>query len=57
MNKEWSELNKQIQFALKKQETFDNGIKALLKLRGELSEVLSEFKTELRAEDFSAIHL
>lgn len=55
MNKEWSELNKQIQSALKKPETFDNGIKALLKLRGELSEVLSEFKTELRAEDFSAI--
>ena len=55
MNKEWSELNKQVQTALKKQETFENGIKALLRLRGELSDVLSEFKTELHTEDFSAI--
>ena len=55
MNKEWSELNKRVQTALKKRETFDNGIKALLRLRGELSEVLSEFKTELHTEDFSAI--
>lgn len=55
MNKEWSELNKQIQTALKKQETFDNGIKTLLRLRGELSEVLFELKTELHTEDFSAI--
>lgn len=55
MNKEWSELNKQVRIALKKRETFDNGIKALLRLRVELSEVLSELKTELRPEDFSAI--
>ena len=55
MNKEWSELNKQVQTALKKRETFDNGIKALLRLRGELSDVLSEFKKELHTEDFSAI--
>lgn len=55
MNKEWSELNKQIQTELRKRETFDNGIKALLRLRGELSEVLSDLKTELHTEDFSAI--
>ena len=55
MNKEWSELNKQVQTALKKRETFDNGIKALLRLRGELSAVLTGLKTELRPEDLSAI--
>ncbi len=38
MNKEWSDLNKQMQIEIKKKDTFDDGINTLLKLRKKLME-------------------
>lgn len=55
MNKEWSELNKTMQKQLKKEDTYKSGIITLFELRNKLMKVLEEFKTELSAEDFSAI--
>ncbi len=55
MNKEWSELNKQMQLQLKKKDTFDDGINTLLKLRGKLINQLNEFKNVLVSRDFCAI--
>jgi hypothetical protein len=55
MNKEWSELNKTMQKQLKKEDTYKSGIITLFEFRNKLMKVLEEFKTELSAEDFSAI--
>lgn len=55
MNKEWSELNKQMQLQLKKKDTFDDGIHTLIKLRGILMNQLNECKKVLVARDFCAI--
>ena len=54
MNKEWSELNKQLQLQLKKSSTFEQGIDTLLVLREKLMEQIQSFRKELRYEDFSA---
>ena len=55
MNKEWSELNKTIQFQLKKKETYPNGIESLFDLRKHLMQTIDSFRTELNREDFNAI--
>ncbi|MCR5016124.1 MAG: phage head-tail adapter protein [Ruminococcus sp.] len=55
MNKEWSELNKQMQSQLKKRNTFEDGIASLFRLRGELMDTISSFRDELPREQFSAI--
>lgn len=55
MNKEWSVQHKIIQSQLKKEQTFDAGIRTLLDLRHELMEVLYQLKAELAEEDFHAI--
>ena len=55
MNKEWSELNKNIQLQLKKKETYPNGIEALFDLRKQLMQTIDSFRTELNREDFNAI--
>ena len=55
MNKEWSELNKQLQSQLKKQDTFEDGIASLFRLRGELMDTINSFRKELPREQFSAI--
>ena len=55
MNKEWSELNKQMQSQLKKRDTFEDGIASLFRLRGELMNTISSFRDELPREQFSAI--
>lgn len=55
MNKEWSELNKEMQLRLKKKETFASGIDTLLDLRNRIMEQISEFKKELSAADFCAM--
>ena len=55
MNKEWSELNKQMQSQLKKQNTFEDGIASLFRLRGELMNTINSFRDELPREQFSAI--
>ena len=55
MNAEWSQLNKTMQLQLKKQETFGSGIDTLLALRKSLMEQITELKSTLTYEDFSAI--
>ena len=55
MNKEWSELNKTMQLELKKKESITSGIATLLALRKGLMEQMKDFRTELAAEDFSAM--
>ena len=55
MNKEWSELNKLMQTQIKKEDTFSEGVKTLLKLRQQLFNELNQFKEELSREEFSAI--
>ena len=55
MNKEWSTLNKTMQFQLKKQETFADGLQTLFALRKTLMETLLKLKTDLSRKDFDAI--
>ena len=55
MNKEWSALNKTMQFQLKKQETFADGLQTLFALRKTLMETLLKLKTDLSRKDFDAI--
>lgn len=55
MNKEWSELNKQMQLQLKKKESFNDGINTLFLLRQKLMEQIAAFRDELSKKDFSAI--
>ena len=55
MNAEWSQLNKTVQLQLKKKETFDSGIAALLTLRKSLMEQILEFKRNLTYNDFIAM--
>lgn len=55
MNKEWSELNKLMQTWIKKEDTFNEGIKTLLELRQQLFNELNQFKAELSREEFNAI--
>ena len=55
MNKEWSELNKLMQTQIKKEDTFSEGVKTLLKLRQQLFNELYQFKAELSREEFNAI--
>lgn len=55
MNKEWSELNKEMQTLLRNKDTFNDGIAALFKLRDQLMEAVLLFRDELDREDFNAI--
>ena len=55
MNREWSELNKQMQLSLRKRDTFDLGISKLLELRERLMSVISGYKHSLTKDDFCAI--
>ena len=55
MNKEWSALNKTMQFQLKKQETFADGLQTLFALRKTLMETLLKLKTDLSRKDFDEI--
>lgn len=55
MNKEWSDLNKQMQNQIKKEQTFDEGIKTLLALRKNIMSQIDSFRHDLTQEQFSAI--
>ena len=55
MNKEWSELNKKMQFQLKKEATFADGIETLFELRNELMQVADGFFRDLSREEFCVI--
>jgi len=55
MNKEWSELNKNMQSLIKKRDTFQSGIGALLELRSNIMDTILSFTHELSREEFCAI--
>ena len=55
MNKEWSDLNKLFQTQIKKEITFYDGIKTLLRLRDSLFNELIKLKGELTIEEFSSM--
>ena len=44
MNKEWSELNKTMQYQIKKRDTWHDGVITLINLRNQLSDTLFFFK-------------
>lgn len=53
MNKEWSEINKEMQLLLRKRDTFSDGIEACLKLRSTLSNAVKELCGRLCDEQYS----
>lgn len=53
MNKEWSELNKQMQMLLRKKDTFSDGINVCLDLRNTLSDAVEKLCTKLSNEQYS----
>lgn len=55
MNEEWSNLNKAFQIQLRKEETFEEGIKTLLKLRQSLMNVVLSLRDNLSREGFNAM--
>lgn len=55
MNKEWSELNKEVQIQLKREATFSQGIETLLTLRQKLFSELFCLNQELSREEFDAM--
>lgn len=55
MNKEWSELQKNMQSQIKKKGTFEEGKATLLVLREKLFEEINSFRKELQREEFNAM--
>lgn len=53
MNKEWSELNKQMQVLLRKKDTFTDGIAVCLALRDTLSDTTQKLCEKLSGEQYS----
>ena len=53
MNKEWSEINKEMQLLLRKRDTFADGIEACLKLRSTLSNAVKKLCGRLCDEQYS----
>ena len=55
MNKQLSDLNKEMQAQIKKEATWPEGLRTLAGLRGQLMDTLYALKEELTREDFNAI--
>ena len=55
MNKQWSELNKMMQMQIKKEETWQEGIRTLAELRNKLMDTLYTLKEELTRAEFNSI--
>lgn len=55
MNKEWSELNKEMQAKLKKEETYKSGIDTLFELRNTLMNEIAVYKEICSRGDFDAM--
>ena len=55
MNKQWSDMNKEMQAQIKKEATRPEGLRTLAGLRGQLMDTLYALKEELTREDFNAI--
>ena len=55
MNQHWSELNKLMQEQLKKEQSYQEGIKTLLKLRKELMNTVLSLENEISRDDFNSM--
>ena len=55
MNKEWSQLNKEMQSQIKNKTDYHTGIDTLFTLRNQIMETIDSFRDELEREDFNAI--
>ena len=55
MNKEWSQLNKEMQSQIKNKDNYKTGIDTLFALRNQIMETIDSFRDELEREDFNAI--
>ena len=55
MNKEWSELNQAMQAQIRKEDTWQDGVRTLFILRNRLMDTLLSFREQLTREDFCAI--
>lgn len=55
MNREWSELNKEMQRCLNREETYGQGLEVLFQLRERLMKVLLEIKERCTREAFDAM--
>lgn len=53
MNKEWTEINKEMQLLLRKKDAFSDGIEVCLKLRNKLSDAVQELCGRLSDEQYS----
>lgn len=53
MNKEWTEINKEMQLLLRKKDAFSDGIEVCLKLRNTLSDAVQELCGRLSDEQYS----
>ncbi len=55
MNKEWSQLNKEMQNQIKNKNNYKTGIDTLFTLRKMIMETIDSFRNELERDDFNAI--
>lgn len=55
MNKEWSQLNKEMQSQIKNKNNYKTGIDTLFTLRKMIMETIDSFRNELERDDFNAI--
>ena len=55
MNREWAELNKSMQGLIGKKDTYEAGLEALFRLRGQIMDALLAFRGALAPEAFSAM--
>ena len=55
MNREWSDLNKDMQALIKKKDSFPEGKETLFKLRDELMKTVDSFKGDLKRKDFDSM--
>lgn len=55
MNKEWSQLNKEMQSQIKNKDNYTTGIDTLFTLRNQIMETIDSFRNELERGDFDEI--
>ena len=56
MNKQWSELNKMMQIQIRKEGTWQEGIRTLAELRNQLMDTLYTLKEELTRAEFNSVY-
>ncbi len=55
MNKEWSQINKEMQSQIKNKDNYTTGIDTLFTLRNQIMETIDSFRNELERGDFDEI--